>query len=246
MSTQTNQLMLIPSTEEMATFNTIASAASATPYWQKLGNKEGILSIMLLARELGVSPMVAVSGGFNNILGKIEISGRLMNQLIRKRGHIMKVKLCNDVICTLWGKRIDTGEEMEVSFTIDEAKNSGLIKSGGAWTKTPSDMLFWRALSRLARRLFADCIGSCYVEGEIREVVAKETVETIEAAPISEFKEESIMLPIPEGIDPNKVDEYFSVLSKQYNKGTEDLKKRALENPEGFWERFNSWLQEKK
>lgn len=247
MSAQTsNQVTIVPAAEELASLNSIAAAAAATPYWQKLGGKEGIFSIMLLAKELGVSPMIAVSGGFNNIQGKIEVSGRLMNQLIRQRGHTMKTKLCSGEICTIWGKRADTGEEMEVSYTIDEARISGLIRAGSPWTKTPSDMLFWRAVSRLAKRLFPDCIGSCYVEGEIREAVLKEPVETIDSVPVEDFKPDVINFPIPEGIDAKDVDLYFDVLKVQYKMSVDDLKQRAMKNPNEFWERFNSWVQEKK
>lgn len=244
MSAQTQYLpALVPDEKELNSYTIIARSAANTPFWQKLGGEQGILSIMLLARELGVSPMLAVSGGFNNIQGKIEISARLMNDLIRRRGHTMKAKICNDNICTLYGKRKDTDEEMEVSYTYEEAKVSGLIRQGSAWTKTPSDMLFWRCVSRLARRLFPDCIGSCYVEGELAETIEKKIVETVEVAPLSEFKDESIVFPIPEGIDANKVDEYLVLLSNRLTMSVEDIKKKALDNPQKFWETFKNWEQ---
>lgn len=60
-----------------------------------------------------------------------------------------------------------------------------MIKPGGVWAKYPEDMIYARALSRLARRLFADVIGTAYVEGEIRE----EKLEMSDAVVIDEDPE---------------------------------------------------------
>jgi hypothetical protein len=56
---------------------------------------------------------------------------------------------------------------MTCSFSLSEAKRAGL--TGAVWQKYQEDMLFWRALSRLARQLFPDVIKGCYVQGEIQE-----------------------------------------------------------------------------
>ena len=49
-----------------------------------------------------------------------------------------------------------------------EALKAGLTKNP-VWNNFPRDMLYARALSRLARQLFPDLIGNCYVKGEISE-----------------------------------------------------------------------------
>ncbi len=61
----------------------------------------------------------------------------------------------------------DTQECYTASFSLDDARRAGLVRSGGGWEKYASDMLFARCISRLARRLFADVISTAYVEGEI-------------------------------------------------------------------------------
>ena len=68
-------------------------------------------------------------------------------------------------ICILHGKRADNGDTWTEYFSIDDAKKAGLYR--GQWLKYPKDMLFARALSRLARQLFPDVIKGCYVQGEI-------------------------------------------------------------------------------
>lgn len=237
----------VPIKDEAKTWLQIAEeAVAANPYLQKQGGVQGVMMIIRLANSLGIDPLIAIHGGINNINGKLEVSARQMNSLIRKRGHVMKLKICNNELCTLWGKRADTGEEMEATFTMEDARMASLIKPGGAWSKSPSDMLFCRALSRLARRLFADCIGEAYIEGELQEAIQKTVLQEAPQLPPPEdfaLKEEEFKL--PEGVDAKKVDEYFSVLQEQYSMGIDDIKKRAKENPEGFWGSFNKWAETK-
>jgi len=196
---------------------------------------------MLLARELGISPMLAISGGINNIQGKFEISARLMNQLIRKNGHELKVKIINDNLCTIWGKRRDTGEEMEITYHMEEARAAGLIKPGSAWTKTPQDMLFARCISRMARRLTPDCIGGCYVEGELQETVLKQPVTTVDVPDTKELKMEEIALQLPEDLNPELVEQFFRESSERSNCPISELKKRATQNFDKFLSVCRSW-----
>src|SRR5580692_5087918 len=88
----------VPNEAEIKSLQMVATIAANNPHWRKLGGNgkpeeitATILSVMLLARELGFSPMQAISGGINNIQGKFEISARLMNQAIRNRGHKVQV-----------------------------------------------------------------------------------------------------------------------------------------------------------
>ncbi len=158
---------LVPTTEEMNTYQVMAKTASQSQFFQKLGGEAGILSIMLMARELGLPAFQSVMGGMNVIQGKVEISPRLMNTMIRKAGHKLEILESSDLTCKIKGTRNDTKEEYVSIFSLDEAKRAGLVRSGGGWEKYASDMLFARCISRLARRLFADVISTSYVEGEI-------------------------------------------------------------------------------
>ena len=164
----TNLPALIPHEHEMMVFDAMASQAVNSKMYKGIGDKAGIMMIMLSARELGIPAMQALNGGLNIINGKVEISARMMNALIRRAGHSIVIKESTEKACILTGKRIDNGDSATASFTYDDAVKAGLIKSGGGWTKFPKDMLFARALSRLARQLFSDVIGIGYVEGEIK------------------------------------------------------------------------------
>lgn len=243
----------LPSETELKSYQIVATIASNNPHWKKLGGNgkpdeivATILSVMLLARELGFSPMQAVSGGINNIQGKFEISARLMNQAIRARGHKIQQKQLTDEICVLWGKRRDTGEEMEVNYHIEEARRSGLVRDGSPWKKTPQDMLFARCISRLARRLYPDCIGSCYIEGELQESIQGKIIDPIELPKREEFEiaeaiEVVTDLELPETVDNDHVEEFISETALQTKRTVGDIKKRASENMDGFLKMFSQW-----
>lgn len=130
------------------------------------------------ARTLGMHPLDALNGAmYPTKGGKIELSAEAMNGLIRSRGHSIKQHpdSTNDR-CILIGTRADNGDTMTVSFSLEEARQAGLLERSprnpdyvSVWLKYPVDMMFCRALSRLARRLFPDVIKGCYIKGEISE-----------------------------------------------------------------------------
>jgi hypothetical protein len=244
----------VPTETELKSYQIIATIAANNPHWKKLGGNGSdesiiatILSVMLLARELGISPIQSVSGGINNIQGKFEISARIMNQLIRKHGHKLEIRLLNDEVCKIWGKRRDTGEEMEVTYHIEEARRSGLVRDGGPWKKTPQDMLFARCISRLARRLTPDCIGGCYIEGELQESILKQSPESIELPKREEFEiiEPDIKIDLPEDIQKEQVEEFINETAEQTRRSVRDIKKRATENMQGFLDKFKQWKDKK-
>jgi len=231
----------------------IATIASNNPYWKKLGGNgkpdevvATILSVMLLARELGFSPIQAVSGGFHNIQGKFEISARLINQAIRSRGHSLQVLHHTDEMCTILGKRSDTGEEMEVTYHIAEAIRSGLVKEGGPWKKIPKDMLFARCISRIGRWLYPDCLGTAYCEGEIDdkkisesnppELPTKDEID-ITPKPIAPVTK----LQIPSDIPSDRMERFIEETAEQCKKKVSEVKDAASANMVGFLSIFRKW-----
>lgn len=145
---------------------TISKSASKSGLYKM--SQDHIFMVLLAAHELDIMPMQALNGGIWIIQGRVEVSARMMNLMIRKHGHSVVVKKCTNEVCILEGIRRDSGDTAVCQFTIEEAKKIGLA-SRDVWIKYTEDMLFARALSRLARRLFPDVIGNAYVEGEIDE-----------------------------------------------------------------------------
>ncbi len=164
-----------PTQLELQNISQIARTAAMSKMYEGVGGEAKIMMILLAAKELGVGPCQALNGGIWSIQGKVEISARLMNGLIRRAGHSIKIKVSNDEECTLLGTRTD-GDSFECSFTMNDAVKAGLA-GGNVWKKYPADMIYNRCMSRLARRLFSDVISECYVEGEISEAKEVEKEE---------------------------------------------------------------------
>lgn len=148
----------------------MCQALMKSPHYMRMG-AEGIFAIVEKAKSIGVSPMDALNGGMYYVQGKVEMTAAMMNQMIRQRNHsITKDKKSNEQICILHGRRADNGDTWVESFSIEDAKKAGIYRN--QWLKYPKDMLFARALSRLARQLFPDVIKGCYVQGEISDAPA--------------------------------------------------------------------------
>ncbi len=239
---------MMPSQEEFQMLQVIAKNAQDSGLYAGVGQQSKIFMVLLAARELGVSPMLALNGGIWNIQGKIEISARLMNGLIRRAGHSIKIVVSNDTHCTLLGTRKD-GDSFECSFNIDDAIKAGLA-GGNVWKKYPADMLYNRCMSRLARRLFSDVIGNAYVEGEIREAKEVEDREKyLPQAECEEIKHSVLSLPDENKHDSDKNTHNSANLSMENDRISsqqlhEMLKQRAHMN-EKSKEGFDKYILEK-
>lgn len=232
---------LVPAPHELTVYNTMARQAVQSKMYRGIGDEAGIMMIMLAARELNIPPMQALNGGIHIIDGKVELSARQMNALIRRSGHRIQIKESSDESCTLIGIRGDNGDSAKVTYSVADAQRAGLIREKGGWKKCPADMCFARALSRLARQLFPDCIGSAYVEGEIQvqpqqvqEIETHKEVETIENVPET---------PAPEGANLEHWKKYCQVVAETFGWDRQTLHKTLQKDLKSTYEKFNKWLQ---
>jgi len=124
-----------------------------------------LMNIMLTAKDLGISPMKAINGGFHVINGKISISTALMTDRIRKEGHSIKIPEWTSQKCVIIGVRKDNGDSIKFEYTIEDAQLAGLTVAA-TWKKFPKQMLYNRAMSTIARVLFSDVVGNSYSEDE--------------------------------------------------------------------------------
>jgi len=235
-----------PSQHEMIVFHTMAEQAIDSKMYKGIGDKAGVMMIMLAARELGIAPMQALNGGLNITQGKVEISARMMSALIRRAGHTIKVEECSASQCVLVGIRCDTGEKQESSFSVAEAQQAGLVKQGGGWVKWPKDMCFARALSRLARQLFSDVIGMGYVEGEIQSCEIHPNIEVISSKVVEDVVDENKWiqeyLDIFSEEDRHLAMEYLNAVKKQFEYTTIETIKILTQDVKVLFERFNKWV----
>lgn len=133
-------------------------------------SSDTMLNIMLTAKDLGISPLKALNGGFYVVNGKISMSTALMADRIRKEGHSIRIPEWTSEKCTIIGVRKDNGDSIKFEYTIEDAKNANLTNSP-TWKKFPKQMLYNRAMSTLARTLFPDVVGNAYSEDEKYDIM---------------------------------------------------------------------------
>lgn len=237
--TEYKQPSIIPSEHEMAVFKLMAQQAVASKMYRGIGDEAGVMMIMLTARELGIPAMQALNGAINIIQGKVELSARLMNALMRRAGISITEKEKSPTKYALEGKR-QNGDIMTASYSMEEAQKAGLIKNGGGWVKNPEDMLFARAISRLARRIAPDIIGGCYVEGEIQDAL------NVHVEPITENYEPEekvtidVLLTKFDEADRGFVEDYLNLYSKHFNKTLDEAISECNKEPL-FVEKVNNF-----
>lgn len=158
-----------------------------TKHYQTLG-LDGIMAVTAKARSLGMDVMYAVNGGLYYLNGKVGMPAEAMSAMIREKGHsIQKDKKSNDQICILHGKRADNGDEWTITFSVEHARKAGLMKN--VYDKYTEAMLYNRAMSFLARQLFADVIKGCgYTPDEIKEIVKNSSDDLKVSDDIEEVK----------------------------------------------------------
>jgi hypothetical protein len=244
---------LIPSQEEIHSMEKLAKYALDSKFFDKMGGIGGIFSIMMYAKELGLSPIQSLFGGMHNVMGKIEIAPVQMNAMIRRAGHRLDILEHDNNKCTIKGTRKESGETCTITFTIMDAKTAGIFKEGSGWTKYPSDMLFARTISRLARRLFPDVIGCMYVEGEIEEV-PQEDRKTFSVDPIQEDeyvaevkqditveKSAEILSQFLKIENDESLRKYISSCMERAKSPLSEVTNKWVEKKEKFIEYYNAW-----
>lgn len=239
----------MPSPQELMVYQTWAKTAFDSNMYRGIGKESGIMMVMLAAREYGIGPVQALNGGINIIEGKVELSARLMGAMIRRAGHTMQILESTDEKCRILGKRADTGEEYIAEFTIEQAQRAGLVKEKGAWKRTPDDMLFARAQSKLARRLFSDVIGIGYVQGEISQQSEdlEPSCESCDYHQIDLSEEQVIeeLYQLVNEEDKGLLVEYITIVAKHYNKTLTETAKQFLENKDKTFISFNKWKEKR-
>lgn len=232
-----NETQGAPSLHEMQVFQTIAKHAVESRLYNHFGGQPAIMMTMLAARELGISPMLALNGGIANIQGKLEISARMMNALMRRSGIKIEILESTDDKCVLKGTRAE-GDTATVSYTIEDAKKAGLVKPSGGWVKNPKDMCFARAISRLARQIAPDVIGGCYVEGEIKALeLDKQELPTENIFTLAD------LLELFEEEDKFLIQKYMKVVMTHFSWDEAKVIQEFMKDQTALKQKFNIWKE---
>lgn len=148
------------------------------------GNNAAVAASILYGRELGLPPMTALKA-IDPIKGTPSLSSEAMRALIVSAGHHLRFVESTATRCVMEGRRRDEEAWTRVAYTMDEAKSSGDAQKNAQYRSRPAEMMVARCTSRIARMMFADCIGGFPSPEEVEavaEVVAETAPETVTIA----------------------------------------------------------------
>jgi len=160
-----------------------ASSMVATQYRKKPND---VMAAGLMGQELGWG--IATAMRFIHVIeGKPSVSPEGMLALVRRAGHSVAGESSTEG-ATVHGKRVDTGDEMTVTFTMEDARRASL-HTKNVWKSYPQSMCWARALSQLCRMLFSDVLlGVAYTPEEFDAPVNRDG-DVIDAEVVDEEAE---------------------------------------------------------
>jgi hypothetical protein len=152
------------------------------------GKPDAVLAAVFTGREIGLDPIASLRL-IDVIDGRPSLSAELTVALVRAAGHRVSLVEETPVACTVEGVRGgQVDDRMTVTYSLEDAQRAGLVtrddhgvprarsRNGKAlpWETYTADLLWARAVSRLARRLFPDVLAA-----PTRTAVATFTTEAV-------------------------------------------------------------------
>jgi hypothetical protein len=108
---------------------------------------------ILAGKEIGVTPFQAMTN-IHIIQGKATMAANLMAAKVKGSGkYDYRVMDLTSETCSILFRQRDSLAEGgwadlgKFTYTLEDAKRAGLVKTGSSWEKYPSNMLFARAIS---------------------------------------------------------------------------------------------------
>lgn len=204
---------------DISVFETITAMAPVMHKSRLFGvsSPEQAAAIMIKSHELGLG----FSAGFefiHVIQGKPTLSPRGALALAHASGIIDEMEIIEErdaqgkpFSCAVKGRRGNF--KYETSFTMDDARAAGLVKSDSGWSKYPANMLKWRAIGFWLDVVCPDTQGGMKRADEFGawvddkgDIIEAETVKgsviTVDDL-IEEYGAEKVMTAITEQLDGN-------------------------------------------
>ena len=137
------------------------------------GDLNTAVMLIVTCKQYGL-PITALSEVME-VNGKVGFWGRT------KLGIVLKSPVCDYIIpteqsdkkCTVETQRKGWPKPVSITYTLEQAEKAGLTARSDAWKKHPSDMLYWRAVSRIISQVYPDVIqGFATVEDEEENTVS--------------------------------------------------------------------------
>lgn len=181
------------------------------------GDLNTAVMLIVTCKQYGL-PITALSEVME-VNGKVGFWGRT------KLGIVLKSGVCEYIIpteqtdkkCTVETQRKGWPKPVTITYTLEQAEKAGLLARSDAWKKHPSDMLYWRAVSRIISQVYPDVIqGFATVEEEEESPMPK--------AQVVAMPEEVVEIPKPKRarkvkaktIEEKEEEEYPNLVSNEF------------------------------
>lgn len=130
-----------------------------------------VLLAMEMGDAMGIPPIQAINE-IHVIEGKPSASANLIGAMVRRAGHKLRVQ-GDDQSATAQIIRADDPDfTFEVTWTLERAKQAGLLSGKNNWAKYPAAMLKARAITEVARAATPDALyGVIYTPEELGATV---------------------------------------------------------------------------
>lgn len=164
----------LPSTDEYNVLSTLAHRTFQTTFVPAAyrGREADVFAAFLFGREIGLGPMMALRDIYM-IDGRPTIAAHRQLAKLREGGIVILESEVNRERAFIRAKRRDTGEEMSIEFTYEQAElvDGGKLVAKNNWKSWREDMLWSRVVGRLCRRLGPDLLGGLppYVAEEVAD-----------------------------------------------------------------------------
>lgn len=124
---------------------------------------------ILAGFELGFDPIQSISA-FSPIGGRAAPKAQTLHAVVLSAGHEMELIESTARRCVMRGRRRGAETWQTITWTIEQARELGLIGRNAEWRKQPGTMLQARCKSQLARLIAPDAImGIPYSAEELRD-----------------------------------------------------------------------------
>lgn len=147
-----------------------------------------VTTILWYGAELGLAPMQAIQSIYV-VNGKPQMSGQLWLAKVREAGHRVENVEHTNERCTIRITRGDTGEQWTETFTIEDARNAGLLGKG-VWKSWPKRMLQWRAVANCATSICPEVALGYGLQGDEPDEVETTATALAEAVDARTAQEE--------------------------------------------------------
>jgi len=159
------------------------------------GKKEDIFVAIEFGQMVGLNPMQALTN-ISVINGRPSIWGDAALALVKASGKLEYIKEYfeddNTAVCEV--KRKDEPVAVIRKFSLEDAKQAGLLNKGGTWKQYPKRMLQMRARSWALRDAFPDVLSGIAIAEEMQdaETIEETQKSEINAQPVLPKKEEPL------------------------------------------------------